>query len=95
MFKFGEKIEVSCYGKHWEERIFVALVPRSKEPYVCCWREYEKELFNGDSVPTRMWKFARPIQPKLEITVKLNGKDISPSTISKETWLKLRSENSG
>jgi len=32
-------------------------------------------------------------EPKLEITVKVNGKEVSPSTLSKKTWDNIRSKS--
>ena len=32
-------------------------------------------------------------KPKLEVTVKINGKEINPSNISQETWNNIRRES--
>ena len=78
-FEYGEEIEVKDDGMTWEEGDFRGYVPGTTRPVI---------TDNGAS-----YQYARPIRkPEIEITCKINGKDVSLSDISEETLLKLRKE---
>lgn len=94
-FKFGQMIEV-CDQLYeiWREHRFLAYAPSGKVITFDSSNEYEK-YEDKDEFECYEWNHARhiPVEPTIEITVKVNGKESKLSDISKETLLKIREKN--
>jgi len=89
-FDYGEKVLVSD-GDFWAEVIFVGFIAEAEFPYMGVNRNEEDGYLQGKAFGIEAWKKAKKIHPEtLEITIKRNGKEISPDTLSKETWENLR-----
>lgn len=92
----GERVEVSDYKdfSDKEVRIFLTKIEGAFFPFQCVENGYEEEYAKGNKFGTLHWKYMRriPQKPEIEVTVKVNGKEVEPSKISKETWEGLRDE---
>lgn len=78
--EYGDKIEVSDDGKKWEPQTFSHYRPGNR-------------LYPIEDRRTIPWKYARPIRElgvEVEVDVRVNGKPVDPSTLSKDTWANLR-----
>ena len=91
--KFGEYVLVrDNENEGWEKRIYLATIPQTKFPYNAVSIVSENEFNRGEDVSVMCWKQIKRLEEpqNLEITVTVNGKEISPSEISEETWNNLR-----
>ncbi len=90
-FKRGDKILVRDFPDNdYIEKIFLTYIDGAFSPYICVAGVYEEGYENGEEFVTQHWKYAKKKEDTFELTVKINGKDVDPSTISKETWENLR-----
>ena len=91
-FERGEWVEVSEDKESWYKRIYLTTIEESKYPYLCVIDVYEESFIMGRKILPKGYLYIRKLQPKMEIEVTLNGEKVNPSTLSKETWEKLRSD---
>ena len=93
-FEEGEVILVSDDGKIWQERIYITtLSERVIGRYLCVDRGYRDDYKREGKYRTISWKYAKKKPADtLEVTVKINGKEVDPSTLSKESWNNLRKQ---
>lgn len=84
-FEWGEEIEVSDDAKAWyESHYFMGIAPGGEYPYITTTDFDDHKAWSS-------FRYARPVQkPRIEITVKINGKESKLSDISEETLLKIR-----
>jgi hypothetical protein len=94
-FEEGELVEVSDDRGEWCKRIFLAKVDSLQFPYLCVYATTESEYKYGEDVCVNTWKYCRKISstPKIELEIKINGKEAKLSDISEETLLNLRNQN--
>jgi len=94
-FEFGEAVEASDNNRVWNSYVFIAKVD-SEYPFVVAKYKYEgrckDDLQEGCAIDVELfpYRFCRKAKANLNITVTLNGKEVSPSEISEETWKNLR-----
>lgn len=89
----GEKVAVRDFNREtWSERIFLAHIPGLALPYVTVGQSSEASFRLGETFSHDMWKYMKKFEDKLNISITLNGKEISPSEISEETWNNLRKQ---
>ena len=87
-FEWNEIIEVSDDGDTWYRRNFSSYDPGS---------DYPIRANNNDRTDNVGWKYARCVKREdcLDVTVKLNGKEVHPSKVSETTWSNLRNLEDG
>ena len=94
-FEFGEAVEASDNNRVWNSYVFIAKID-SEYPFVVAKYKYEgrckDDLQEGCAIDVELfpYRFCRKAKANLNITVTLNGKEVSPSEISEETWKNLR-----
>jgi len=97
-FKRGELIEVSDYKDYrdGQKRIFLTHIEGAIYPFICIANGHEDKFKSGEKFGISECKYARKIQDKpqgeIELTVKVNGKEVPLSDISEETLLKIRNK---
>ena len=91
-FEYGEKIEVrESNDDPWEKAFFVAFRPGAKYPYCTVHHYYTGEFQQGEPYLGGYYRYVRRIEkPNIEITAKINGKEVPLSKISDETFRNLK-----
>lgn len=92
--KVGEIVLVrDFYSEPWEEFAYMGTIPQSPSPFKVTSPSNAELVMNGGTAREISFRQMKQCteEPSIEITVKVNGKEVSPSVISEETWGKLRS----
>ena len=89
-FKRGDRVEMKDDGDQWIERIYIGTIEGATSPFIAVVHGQENEFADGLRFSVTLWQHIRPIQNKVEIEVRVNGKTVSPDTLSEETWNNLR-----
>lgn len=97
-FKEGDIVEVrENESQPWTKRVYIYT---DKNGRINCVsgsdiETNEDKYLNNKSYSTYdRWNYIRKVQQdKIELTLTINGQEISPSEISKETWNSLRNKN--
>jgi len=84
-FEYGDEIEVSDDGEHWERGFYVGYLDGFTFPYACATGGDKEAFAEGGRFHALFWKYARPIQKKHRIVI--DGKEIE---ISEESYKKLK-----
>lgn len=92
--KVGEEVLV-LDGNNWKTRI--ALFIRN-EKLITVSKPYEDYFKSNNCFSTSVWskwifKDEEKVGTNIDISVTINGKEVSPNTISEETWMNIRKKS--
>jgi hypothetical protein len=90
--KRGEVVLVRNYETDsWKERIYLTTISGSSTPYVCVMDSYTS-IYPQEGFTLMNWQKMKQKIDEIKISITVNGKEISPSAISEETWNNLRTK---
>lgn len=89
--KRGDIVEVrDSEAANWVRRIYLTTVAGSHFSFITVALGEEEKFHAGRAFSANFWKFMREPKPNVIVIVRVNGKEVHPSTISKEAWDNFR-----